>query len=167
MTPRKSILRTSLVILAVAQLSGCFFSARDDRPARIKVTGTVTYKDAPLAGATVIFQPVNHSNAAVGVTDEAGRFQLRTFEVNDGAVPGEYTVAVLKEDGVGTRHVSNGDGTVTEHYAKHLVPEKYIDGSTSGLTASVAVNQPNDFKFQLTGELPSPPKPRRVREEIE
>jgi hypothetical protein len=164
---QNSYRRILIWISAVTLLSGCFFSERDDRPARVKVSGVVTYQNAPLEAATVVFHPDDHSNAAVGITDEKGRFQLRTFEMNDGAVPGTFTVSIRKDDGTGVKQVSNGDGTVTEYEPRLLVPEKYADSKTSGLSVTVVAKEKNEFQFDLSGELPPAPKGRRVREEIE
>jgi hypothetical protein len=61
----------------------------------VRVHGSVTLDDKPLAGATVVFQPVeNTGRSAGGLTDTLGNFDLTTFRTGDGALPGEYRVTV-------------------------------------------------------------------------
>ena len=74
-----------------------------DRPATVPVSGVVTLGGNPVEGATVTFHAgvpapgqTAQGNSAVGQTDAEGRFQLKTFEANDGAVPGEYVVTISK-----------------------------------------------------------------------
>ncbi len=50
----------------------------------------------PVEGATVLFLPTDHQYAAASKSDASGRFTLRTFDPNDGAAPGKFTVTVKK-----------------------------------------------------------------------
>src|SRR5688572_26246860 len=83
------------VAMAAAALVGCG-GVKDGRPERASVSGKVLRMGQPVAGATVVFEPVGSTPAASGETDAAGRFQLTTFDANDGAVAGEYKVSVRK-----------------------------------------------------------------------
>jgi hypothetical protein len=89
------IARPARLLIAIALLmpTGC---DRSDRPETAAVHGTVTYRGQPVAGATVAFLGRNSPRIASGETDEQGRFQLTTFEENDGAVLGEHVVTVYK-----------------------------------------------------------------------
>ena len=68
----------------------------------VPVSGRVTYNDAPLAGAQVLFQPIGgQGGVATGVgsfgrTDAEGRFTLEasTATPTPGAVPGKHTVRI-------------------------------------------------------------------------
>ena len=61
------------------------------------VSGTVTKKGQPVAGAAVTFVPDSaDGRSAVGVTDANGAFKLTTQEQDDGAMLGSYKVTVAK-----------------------------------------------------------------------
>jgi hypothetical protein len=99
------------------------------------VRGVVIIDGQPVEGATVVFNHVEGKYAAVGVTDPNGNFVLRTFKQNDGAVPGVYRVAISKKTDGGA----------------DVVPMKYGDSNTSGLTAEVRAGA-NEFRFELSSE---------------
>ena len=90
------------IILAI----GCPSSSSRMVPAG----GTVTYNGIPVQGASVSFTPVAVKNgrAAIGSTNSDGRFALTTLNHDDGAIPGQYKVTVIKmenpQDAIG-----NGD----------------------------------------------------------
>jgi len=138
-----------VVAIALGLLSGCTKS--DSRPRRVPVSGLVHYKGQPVADATVLFEPVGSTPAATGKTDASGRYQLTTFDANDGAVPGEYKVMVRKVQVIpGSKPESASDdfaGAPPDE--KWLLPTKYGHSESSGLSASVKENTANDFKFEL------------------
>lgn len=87
--------RAALVVVAiVAFASPCCNSRTAGYPPLGKVTGVVTRGGQPLAGVTVLFQPVAGGRASVGVTDSTGRYTLRFTEVADGAMVGDHTVTL-------------------------------------------------------------------------
>jgi hypothetical protein len=67
-------------------------------PKTVPASGKVTIKGAPAAFVLITLRPTSGKGAeATGKTDQDGNFQLRTFSNTgepDGAVPGEYTVAL-------------------------------------------------------------------------
>jgi hypothetical protein len=81
-----------MLVWAAAVGGGCGPS----RPARIPITGLVTFDGEPLAGASVTLVPVAGGRPATGATDAAGRFSLTTFGGQDGVIPGGYDAAVTK-----------------------------------------------------------------------
>ncbi len=96
----------------------------------VPVSGRVTYQGKPLASGTITFSPENKESghAAWGNLDAEGRYSLTTIKINDGALPGEYRVAV----------VSFVPGTETAvSRGKRAIPEKYSRHADSGLTATV------------------------------
>jgi hypothetical protein len=140
-----------LLCLAFATLGGCG-KKQDARPRRVPVSGTVVRQGQPVAEATVLFEPASGTNAAVGQTDSNGRYQLTTFELNDGAVPGDYKVAIRK-----IKVIRNTPaGTVADDFVgappdeKWLLPTKYGYGESSGFTATVKADGDNHFKYELT-----------------
>jgi hypothetical protein len=114
------------------------------RPRPIPVSGTVTLDGQPLAGCQITFRPIDpidpSGRSPGGMTDSTGAFRLLSLIVRGkrlpGAFPGGYEVAVV-----------NGRNV-------RVVPVRYANAATSGLTAEVAKFGHNDFTFNLT----TPPK---------
>jgi hypothetical protein len=69
-----------------------------------------------------------------------GTFKLTTYKHDDGAPPGRYAVSVFWA-------VSSKGG---DNFDKILVPERYTNPSTSGLTAEVPPRATDLSPFQLT-----------------
>lgn len=74
----------------------------------VPVSGTVMYKGKPLAEAFVVFMnKPKGGRPGSGMTDAQGQFELATFvggkQWADGALPGDYTVLVLKTEKVDGR----------------------------------------------------------------
>ncbi|ASV77085.1 hypothetical protein THTE_4484 [Thermogutta terrifontis] len=144
-------------------LFGCK-KAADNRPKRVPATVTVTYRGAAVEGATVTFHPANpDGKPAFGRTDAQGRASLTTFDPNDGALPGDYVVTVVKMVGseqslqtpsteigaMPANPVQGGAPPLQNTGARHLLPAKYADPNSSGLRATVNPSGENDFKFDL------------------
>jgi hypothetical protein len=138
------------VVITATGLGGCG-GAKDSRPERAAVSGKVLRMGQPVAGATVIFEPAGSTPAASGETDASGRFQLTTFDKHDGAVPGEYKVAVQKVQVNRGNRPANApdDAAAPPPEEKWLLPVKYGSGESSGLAASVKSEGANDFAFEL------------------
>jgi hypothetical protein len=149
----------------VVILAGCAEPEPADRLARVPATATVTYNGSPVDGATVTFYPAGESGkGAFGRTDSSGKAILGTYESQDGAVPGEYTVTVFKTEGatsgvVGDAEESDvpddeGEGAEEAEgsEAGGTLPAKYADMTTSDLNATVTEGGENNFTFALTDE---------------
>jgi hypothetical protein len=115
------------------------------------VTGIVTYKNQPVAGAAVSFLPKSEAKdakPAQGRTDSGGRFTLTTYLTPDeqpaGAMPGEYAVTVTKIDEPQGAYDPLKDPPLKNH-----VPDKYGTPQKSPLTASVKASGSNHFEFKL------------------
>jgi hypothetical protein len=134
----------------VTALGGC--SSKPARPATYPVTGTVTWKGAPLAGATVVLVPTTQGlEAAVGVTDAQGKFKVTTYGGGDGAQAGQYGVKVSKYDSATpagetpAREITPEEEQALEFAtderpmppARNLLPKKYESETTSGITHTV------------------------------
>jgi len=157
--------------VALVLVLGC--SRGPSRPKTYPVSGTVTMNGQPVEGARVVFVPKSAAagapgsaggaqpqgpQVATGETDAQGRYQLGTFAKGDGAIPGEYLVKVFKYP---TPTVQTGTGGGDEDYrppeegaapppaAKNLLPEKYANENTSGLSFTVEPKA-NTFDIQLT-----------------
>ena len=129
-----------LFIAFFTVVSGCSDGKLKTEP----VSGTITYKGAPLADATVGFTPkvAGEGNGGFARTNEKGFYQLQTTlgRADAGTTPGEYYVTVLKVELVGTKE--------DEMKSVPVIPEKYSSKTKSGLTATVTKGK-NEFNFDL------------------
>jgi hypothetical protein len=120
-------------------------------PSTTPVTGEVVYPDGaslPLGGRVVFVSAGGDAaHTAKGYFGSDGKFQLTTSGENDGAVPGEYKVAVLPT-------VPDDRGLMSERaYAQALEPidRKYLDPQTSGLRYTVsAENGPQHIRIEVS-----------------
>ena len=157
---RKATLYGCFALVMVGLVLGLGCSQQGgDRPATFAVTGTVTQGGNPVDGATVTFVPTGSGQSAVGTTDGSGKYTLTTFVSGDGAATGQYGVKIVKYEVEGNEGVGDidgddyvppaevdGDQPVSE--PKNLLPAKYADAKTSGLTATVGESG-NKFDFSL------------------
>jgi len=119
----------------------------------VAATVTVTYKGAPVDGATITFVG---DPAAYGRTDASGKAKMKTYIEGDGAVAGTYQVTVVKVEAVvdnspdvSSKDYVPPDASAPSPEAKSLIPVKYSLKGTTDLTADVKQGGPNDFKFDL------------------
>lgn len=141
-------------LVALGCLAGCSGKGGGGGLKTVPVTGTVTYKGAPAAGATVMFSPAaGKGAAAVGVTDSQGNFKLRAQGGAEGAVPGSYRVTVFKTESAGATAEpveAKIEGGGAPAKPADQLPAKYKSAETSKLTAEVKPEGTNHFKFDLT-----------------
>jgi len=91
---------------------------------------------------------------AYGQTDSSGRFRLRRYPEYEGAVAGDYCVYVTKVEYIDTTPPNPDPERDYPPIEKSLLPKRYRDGKTSGLTATVAPDGPNTFRFVLEKSAP-------------
>lgn len=101
------------------------------------VSGTIMDGKKPLVNATVVFHPVSGLGGDAvrprGRTDEQGQFTLTTYDGNDGAPVGEYTITV--EQYLAGR---------PDEGPRNRLPAKYAKHETSGLRATIQA-APNEL----------------------
>lgn len=138
-----------LLFVFVVIVSGC----GDGKLKTYPVSGTVTYKGAPLADATIGFSPkvAGTGDGGYARTDDKGFYQLQTAQgrVNAGTTPGEYYVTISKVDAVGTGVFKTDDTGFRSEVTKAVsaIPEKY--GSAAGELSATVVKGKNVFDFDL------------------
>jgi hypothetical protein len=134
-------LAISLGGLAVAFV-GC--GGDDFNPEYRQVSGTVTLDGVPLNKGTVSLMPDAGTNTAAGEIDSSGKFQLSTHKLGDGVPPGKYRAGITAWEVVPEMQ---DDGTMVE--GKSLIPEKYMNPQTSGLTAEITDEASQEIVFRL------------------
>lgn len=146
-----------LLALSLAVFAGCSGGASDD-PDLVPASGTVLYKDKPVAGADVTFV-IEKSPLAMGTTNAEGKFVLTTGG-RPGAPFGNAKVSVTK---TASGAVGKSDPTPEDMMKmaqqtvgkkveppKPEIPTKYSDPSESGLTAALDKDgSKNVFEFRL------------------
>ncbi len=141
----------AVCFIIAGSLAGC---GDEGNGVLVPVTGKVTYKGQPLTRGEVNFIPEQAgSRGARGTIGEDGHFTLSSYGVNDGAHPGKYKVTIVsrgddlpipaKKKGRMMEEDMQGSG-------KLLIPQKYTQPMTSGLSKEIAVEGEHDFTFDLT-----------------
>jgi hypothetical protein len=150
---------TGLISICVGLVAFLGCGTGTDNPPTYPVTGTVTLKGKPVAGADIVFVPSTpDALAAFAKSDAEGKFAMRTFEPGDGAVTGSYKVKVMKLEQGDVEETPVFDSTEAEAEIyvegdpvkppKNLLPPRYADHNVSGLTVSVAT-EPVTFDIKL------------------
>ena len=138
-----------LVILAGCCLtSGC----GGDEATVYPVSGEVTFPDGSKLkyGGSIVFIRTNSEerNRASASFGPDGRFELSTYERGDGAVEGEYNVAVVP------KVPEEGEARLTEEEYLDLevqIDQRFQNPSASGLKFTVAAEtSPHEFRVEVT-----------------
>ena len=139
-------------VLITALLAGCGPTG----PTVIPIRGEVFYKGTPLKdvpqGLVHYIPSTADGRQASGRIQPDGSFVLTTFKKADGVVPGEYSIIVsaysraakLTREEVEARA---GRGITPPRL---LIPEKYTDPTTSGLSDSVDSGHSGFKRIELT-----------------
>jgi hypothetical protein len=119
----------ALLVACVACDVGC-----GRRPTLVPVSGRVTLDGKPLGFGSVMIQPTG-GPAARGTIQPDGSFAVGTFTPGDGAIvgPASVRVACYEQQRPGAPP-PQGELAL----GKSLIPEKYTQFETSGITATVA-----------------------------
>lgn len=136
--PPRAHLPPGLGLLLALVAAGC----GPGRPALHGVTGEVSLDGKPVAGAGVLFCPEGGRPAAA-VTDDQGRFRLRTWRDADGTLAGTHVVCVTKT----VPTAAESDNPYPE--SKNILPSRYASPLTSPLRADVSPANNNFFHFVL------------------
>lgn len=105
----------------------------------VDVSGSVKTADGkPVGNVRVLLLPMNTKAGANAVTDATGAFKLKTFDSQDGALPGKYRVQIAA--------VMNGNKAETEKSQAALksLPAQYT-ADDSPLEAEVASGKSLDI----------------------
>ena len=155
---RPGKLAVSTLVTVGIVLTGC---SNSSRPPTYPVTGTVTSKGKPVAGAAITFVPTGEGEAASAMTDAEGKYALTTWATGDGARPGEYRVKVSKQELAAvdpSKLVQNLSYEEEQKIyvenkkpappPKRLIPGKFENEQTSGLIHKVE-EKPTTFDIKI------------------
>ena len=150
---------TSVVILGLAICGGG--QVKESPEPVYPVSGVITLKGQPVAGADVMFVNAEKTRSAFGRTNEKGEYRLTTFTSNDGAVEGKVVITVTKvPEAINNEVVAEIESeayvppsldvrTVRKEKAQPLLPERYSSPASSSLMAMVSSDGDNKFDFEL------------------
>lgn len=149
---RNCILAIGLVLTSQF-LSGCGSAPTSKREPVFPVSGKVSYKGQPVAGADVTFFCKEKNMSSFAKTDAEGKFKLTTFASFDGAPAGKYSITVSKpaQSAAATKDVPLEDpsynpdqvakiGTAADVTPKSPIPVKYADAKSTDLFATVTAD---------------------------
>lgn len=124
-----------LTLCAAVVSLGC----GEDGPKMATVSGTVNYKGQPLKKGKIQFEPES-GRTAYGEIVEGQIKNVKTYEPGDGAVVGTHRVSIYAfvRDPVGMEIVPS------------MIPERYNDPSTSGVTEVIESGSKNELQIELT-----------------
>jgi hypothetical protein len=132
---RREFVASSMIGLMML-VPGCANESAKDR--LVQVQGKVLVKGKPARYAYVTFVPVDEEKkekfTARGRANEDGEFLLSTRRIDDGAIAGDYQVAISWRIPANPRDRNT-------RYGKELLPKKYQDPALSGVTAEIEPNQ--------------------------
>jgi len=162
MSGNPGLARRPLIVVGAAlsfSLITAFGCGDDGLGKRYPVSGTVTYKDQPLAKGAISFYATGAGNETRGAfgTIENGKYSVSTQSDGDGAFPGDYVVSINAREADMSAAEKNAKGgsarqdDVLKAYknAKSPIPQKYEVPESSGLKAKVEARS-NTFNFNLT-----------------
>ena len=124
----RSLLAFFVLLFWLGLFSGC--GAKYDV---VPVSGTITLNGEPLAGATILTQPVSAKAendrtgpGSFGKTDDQGHFslELQTDDATPGAIPGQCVVMITEK---GHSEDATSD-VITREDLRSRVPREYRDG---------------------------------------
>jgi hypothetical protein len=148
-----SLMCSTLLISALSITAGC-----ESGPETAEVAGVVTFNGQKVQEGTVTFYPVKGGRPATGTIQPNGTYELSTFDPGDGAILGEYKVAIeaKKVNGAAPEPKSfeeelareNASVQPTKASVTWLVPRRYSSAESSGLIATVNGGS-NQIDFNL------------------
>lgn len=137
-----------LILFSLSIVTGC----KDRGRAIAPVSGQITLDGRPLAGGSIVCQPlaattgsVNTGKGSGAYCDADGRFQLKTLDGREGAIVGEHRVRIY---GPRAQNAPASDGDKGGVKSSEVVPRKY--NRDTELTLTVPAEGTDKANFILT-----------------
>lgn len=145
---RGGVGRLLLLLVCSLGLTGCGGGPQDGPEKLVPVAGTVMMDGAPLAGAAVVFNPVDGKvRGGFGTTDVSGNFVAKFRGTEPGIEPGNYVVTVTKMALPDGSSIPEGKDAA-DVGAVQVVPSTFSDPSQSKQSVTV-VDKENHFTFDI------------------
>lgn len=143
------MLKLASGVLVLVVSAGC----GDGRIRTYPTSGMVLVDGKPADRATVIFCPTSGPPDFMrerpwGTTDDAGKFELTTFDAGDGAPAGDYTV-IIRWPGALVSAKPEEDAERVDR-APDRLKGRYFHPTKSGLTATVESQRNELAPFKLS-----------------
>jgi hypothetical protein len=138
-------------VFGLAAIAGC----RSDGPTMIPIRGEVLFKGAPLKdvpkGFVHYLPKTSEGRQATARLQPDGSFEMTTLNGGDGVVPGDYVVVVsayTAKAQLSRAEVEAAHGVVPKPGL--MIPERYTEPTTSGLSDTVDSNHSGFKRIELT-----------------
>lgn len=145
----KTTLLTAIALTLLPLLNGC-----SGKAPLAKVKGTVTLNGQPLAKGTIIFETPGQ-RPATGRIENGEIVEVTCYATGDGVPVGSHKVAIAATEEAASAVVENPGQAKAPgaNYmsGKSLIPTRYNDPTTSGLTAEIKRGE-NVLEFKLVSE---------------
>jgi hypothetical protein len=133
----------AFALLGLLALAACDADNGAPSVKLVETKGKVALKDgAPLGGGLIYLVPTKDGREAYGKISADGAFTVET-DGRAGAVPGDYRVRIEADQ----TNLPTASGK--KNQVRLPFDRKYLDESTSGLTASVKPDSPNQIDIHL------------------
>jgi len=153
-----------MMFLMIVGVLGC--SPGERLSGLVPLRGTIFLDDQPLAGAQIVFAPEEGQRSASAISLNNGNFTATTLKHNDGIYPGKYQIGVTKVEVTDHRtpeqKIRDNSDLIDESMAhvppspeleiRAIVPERYNDFDSSGLTVEVGKSGQKNYEIRLTSQ---------------
>ena len=120
----------------------------------VQVRGKVLFNDQPLTGGTIVYLPAAGTGGrqAQGLIGSDGTFELSSLKPGDGAQKGKYDIIIIAREQAAEQPKSRVELEATggPKTGRLLIPEKYANPDTSGLSDTVDDNHSGYVEFKLS-----------------
>jgi hypothetical protein len=145
-SPARRWLRRLICAPVLLAIAGCGSSKKSDRLPVFPTSGKLSFEGRSLSGAFVVLHPKGTTNGGAVPRPHAqaasdGSFTLTSYEANDGAPAGAYTVTVE------LRSLVKHGGDVTA--GPNILPAQYGRAETSPVNAQIAEGRNELPKIQI------------------
>ncbi len=137
------LIKSLVMTLGILSLTACGCGGSGGNPNLVKVSGKVSINGTAISQGMISFTSAKGDGYSSPIGN-GGQYSLGNTETEIGALPGEYKVMVVANDGI----AKMGENGKVE-LPKSLVPEKYSNLKSTDLTASVKAGQSNEINFDL------------------
>jgi len=138
MLQRRRFARWLLVAGALFAMVSC-----DSGPRRMGVSGSVTFRGAPLKDGTITFIPLaTKTQSGTSIVD--GKFAISS---DKGLEPGTYRVSISSPDGNTPVDPNTPPGPSGNFTSKERIPADFNENSKREV--EVTLSGPNRFEFQI------------------